>query len=474
MTLVMKFGGTSVGGAAAIRQTAALIRQVKETWGQVVVVASAMGSKPVKVTDLLLNGANSAAAGDNETYKRVADQLRQIHYEAIDSLLHPEGERQVVLAENQRFINHYVALCEAVHVLGELSPRALDAIGGMGEQMAIRIVAAYLRQDGQPAEAVDATELIVTDNNFLAAVPLFDQTNPKIERRLRPLLTHNTIPIITGFIGATEDGVTTTLGRGGSDYSAAILGQSLRAKEVWIWTDVDGVMTADPRLVPKAQSIPTLSFREVSELAYFGAQVLHPKTMRPCVENDIPLRIKNTFHPDHPGTVIVADGTNGKGTIKAVTAIKDLAMITVEGRGMMGVPGIAARTFGAVGKIGVSVLLIAQASSEQSICFVAPAKSADAVVGSLEQELRTEINRRDIDRVWAQPEMAIVTVVGAGMQGTPGIAGRIFTALGNNHVNVIAIAQGSSECGISLVVQTDDVAAAVQHIHELIVPQTPS
>jgi aspartate kinase len=331
-------------------------------------------------------------------------------------------------------------------------------------------VAAYLRQEGQPAEAIDATELIVTDNNFLAAVPLFDETTPKTERRLRPLLSNNIIPIVTGFIGATEEGVTTTLGRGGSDYSAAILGQSLRAKEVWIWTDVDGVMTADPRLVPKAQSIPALSFREVSELAYFGAQVLHPKTMRPCVENDIPLRIKNTFHPDHPGTVIVADSTNGKGTIKAVTAIKDLAMITVEGRGMMGVPGIAARTFGAVAKIGVSVLLIAQASSEQSICFVAPAKSADAVVGSLEQELRTELNRRDIDRVWAQPEMAIVTVVGGGMQGTPGIAGRIFTALGNHHVNVIAIAQGSSECGISLVVKTGDVAAAVQHIHELIVP----
>ena len=185
MTLVMKFGGTSVGNAAAIRQTAALIREVKEAWGAVVVVASAMGSKPVKVTDLLLNGANTAAAGDNETYKKVADQLRQIHYEAIDQLLHPEGERQAVLAENQRFINHYVALCDAVHVLGELSPRALDAIGGMGEQMAIRIVAAYLRQEGQPAEAIDATELIVTDNNFLAAIPLFGQTSPKTERRCR-------------------------------------------------------------------------------------------------------------------------------------------------------------------------------------------------------------------------------------------------------------------------------------------------
>ncbi len=470
MTLVMKFGGTSVGNAAAIRQTADLIRQCKEEWGDVVVVASAMGSKPVKVTDLLLNGANSAAAGDGESYKKVAAQLRQIHFEVIDNLLNPEGERQAILAENQRFINHYGALCEAVHVLGELSPRALDAIGGMGEQMAIRVLAAYLRQVGQPAEAIDATELIVTDSNFVSAVPLLELTIPKTEARLRPQLAQGVIPIVTGFIGANENGVTTTLGRGGSDYSGAILGQALQAKEVWIWTDVDGVMTADPRLVSNAQSIPTLSFREVSELAYFGAQVLHPKTMRPCVENGIPLRIKNTFHPQHPGTVIVADGANGRGTIKAVTAIKDLAMITVEGRGMMGVPGIAARTFGAVAKIGVSVLLIAQASSEQSICFVTPAKTAPAVVDSLETELKTELQRRDIDRVWAQPGMSIVTVVGAGMQGTPGIAGRIFMALGNHEVNVIAIAQGSSECGISLVVKTDDVAAAVQHIHTLIVP----
>ncbi|MBP7999923.1 MAG: aspartate kinase [Chloroflexi bacterium] len=474
MTLVMKFGGTSVGNAAAIRQTADLIRQCKQEWGEVVVVASAMGSKPVKVTDLLLNGANSAAAGDGESYKKIATQLRQVHFEAIDNLLAPEGERQAVLAENQRFINRYVALCEAVNVLGELSPRALDAIGGMGEQMAVRILAAYLRQVGQPAEAIDATELIVTDNNFVAAAPLFNLTVPKTEDRLRPLLQNGVIPIITGFIGATEDGVTTTLGRGGSDYSGAILGQALQAKEVWIWTDVDGVMTADPRLVTNAQSIPILSFREVSELAYFGAQVLHPKTMRPCVENGIPLRIKNTFHPHHPGTVIVADGLNGKGTIKAVTAIKDLAIITVEGRGMMGVPGIAARTFGAVAKIGVSVLLIAQASSEQSICFVAPAKTTDAIINSLEMELKTELYRHDIDRVWAQKDVAIVTVVGAGMRHTPGIAGRIFTALGNNDVNVIAIAQGSSECSISLVAESANVAAAVQHIHTLIVPNTPT
>ncbi len=263
--------------------------------------------------------------------------------------------------------------------------------------------------------------------------------------------------------------MTTTLGRGGSDFSAAILGQAVDADEVWIWTDVDGVMSADPRLVPGAVSIPTLTFREVSELAYYGAKVLHPKTMRPCVESGIPLRIKNTFNPTHPGTVIVDEAPELNGALKAVTAIKGVAMINVEGKGMIGVPGIAARTFGAVARLDVSVLLITQASSEQSICFIVPEAAAADVVAGLEAAFATELQRRDIERVWLRDAVAIVTIVGAGIQTTPGIAGRIFSALGEHRVNVIAIAQGSSECGISLVVTTEDVGRAVEHIHELVV-----
>ncbi|MBX3054870.1 MAG: aspartate kinase [Anaerolineae bacterium] len=468
MTLVMKFGGTSVGSAAAMRDTAVLITQTKQAWGQVVVVASGMGSKPEKVTDLLLNGAHAAAAGDGETFRRNATLMREIHREAIDGLLEPDGERQVVLAENGRFIDRYEALCQAVFVLGELSPRALDAIGGMGEQMAVRILAAYLRQQGQPAEAIDATELIVTDDNFLNASPLKAETNEKTRGRLRPLLAANTIPIITGFIGATKEGITTTLGRGGSDYTGAILGEALQADEVWIWTDVDGVMTADPRIVSTAKSIPSLSYREVSELAFYGAKVLHPKTMRPCIENDIPLRIKNTFNPEHPGTVIVPDTGAANGGIKAVTAIKQLSLITVEGKGMLGVPGIAARTFGAVARGGQSVLLISQASSEQSICFAAPESGTKTIIGSLEAEFAEELKRQDIDRIWALEPVSIVTVVGAGMRHTPGIAGRLFMALGNASVNVVAIAQGSSECSISVVVADHDTGTAVSQIHRLI------
>jgi aspartate kinase len=470
MKLVIKFGGTSVGSAQAIRETAVLIADTKKTWDQLVVVVSGMGSRPVKVTDLLLNGAQSALEVDREAYMAAAEQMRQIHYEAIDGLLEPEGERQQILAENSAYIDRYVALCDAVRVLGELSPRALDAIGGMGEQMNVGIIAAYLRQCGIPAEAVDATELIVTDDKFQNANPLLEATREQTVARLQPLLDEGVIPVVTGFVAATEQGVTTTLGRGGSDYSASILGQALDAQEVWIWTDVDGVMSADPRFVPDARSIPVLTYREISELAYYGAKVLHPKTMRPCVENDIPLRIKNTFNPQHSGTTIVANNHGRNGGIKAVTAINGLNMLTVEGTGMVGVPGIAARTFGAVASSKVSVLLISQASSEQSICFAVPEGAAQEVVDSLSAEFATELVNRDIDSIWAMRDVSIVTIVGAGMRGTPGISGKVFTALGDSGINAIAIAQGSSECSISVVVAAEDAGEAVAQIHSLITP----
>lgn len=471
MTLVMKFGGTSVGSAAAIRETAQLVIDQLGRRPSVVVVASAMGSQPVKVTDLLLQGAQAALTGDEPAYRAIAEQVQRVHYAAIDGLLAPEKERQVVLAENRAFIARFVALCQAVSVLGELTPRALDAVAGMGEQMSVRILAAYLRELGFSAESVDATELIVTDSRFQEATPLFDATAAKTQARLGPLLAQGIIPVVTGFIGATTDGVLTTLGRGGSDYSAAILGQALAATEVWIWTDVDGVMSADPRLVPAARSIPVLTYREVSELAYYGARVLHPKTIRPVVEHNIPLRIKNTFNPSHPGTLIVSQAENDQGVIKAVTAIRRLSLITLEGKGMMGVPGIAARTFAAVAESGVSVLMISQASSEQSISFVTAADSAEPVLANLRHAFQSEIARRDIDQVWDMRPVSIITIVGAGMRGTPGIAGRIFTALGEARVNVIAIAQGSSECSISLVVSEADTAQAVAQLHQLILSQ---
>jgi aspartate kinase len=356
-------------------------------------------------------------------------------------------------------------------VLGEASPRGIDAVGSLGERMSARILASLLNERQIKAEAVDSTRLIVTDARFMSANPDEEATRENTRTVLLPLIEKGITPVITGFLGATPDGVVTTLGRGGSDWSAALLAAALPAGEVWIWTDVNGVMTADPRLVTDATTIDHLSYQEVSELAYFGAKVLHPKTIRPVIENDIPLRVCNTFEPETEGTWIISDTTSiTEGVIKAVTAISDMSLITVKGTGMLGVPGVAARTFDAVAKTGTSVPLISQASSEQSICFTVPIESANKVRSALEKAFSGEIQRRDIDGITISPAVGIVSVVGSGMRYTPGVAGRVFTALGKAGLNVIAIAQGSSEVSISLVVSQESLKDAVRTLHNLIQP----
>lgn len=463
-TLVMKFGGTSVGSAEAIAKSAEIAKAARQNWPQVAVIVSAMSG----VTDLLLKGASTAAAGDGKTYKQIAEDIRAKHAKAIEGLV----ETQHVASLNaavEPYLAEFQSLCHAVSILGEASPRAIDAISSLGERMSIHLMAARLRQIGLQSEAIEASELILTDDVFNSANPQMEETKALCEAKLRPQLERGEVPVITGFIGATRGGAVTTLGRGGSDYSAGILGAALDADEVWIWTDVNGVMTADPRVVAGAQTLPELSFREISELAYYGAKVLHPKTIRPVVERGIDLWIKNTFNPSHAGTLIVPDNGKAAGSIKAVTAIKGQNLITIEGRGMLGVPGVAARTFGAVARSGVSVTLITQASSEQSICFSVPTNLADKVSAALEEEFRQELVRKDIDSVTSLGDSVIVTVVGAGMKYTPGISGKVCTALGNADINIIAIAQGSSECSISLVVDTKQADEAVRAIHALIV-----
>jgi aspartate kinase len=367
------------------------------------------------------------------------------------------------------YLDEFDAFCRSIHVLGEVTARAMDAVTSLGERINARVLAALLRQRGTSSQTVDATDLIVTDDTFQNAAPLMDATRDRVSARLIPLLDDGIVPIVTGFIGATEEGVTTTLGRGGSDYSVAILGDCLDADEVWTWTDVDGVMSADPRIVPDAQVIPILSYSEVGELAYFGAKVLHPRTIRPVIDRGIPLWVKNTFNPTFPGTRIVREPESTLGTVKAVTAITGLSMVTVEGRGMMGVPGIAARTFSAVASQGASVLMISQASSEQSICFVIPMDVVEQVIHAIEEEMALELARQDVDRVWSLDDVVIVTAVGTGMRGTPGVAARLFGALGQGGINVIAIAQGSSECSISLVVSAGEAGGAVQAIHKEVI-----
>jgi len=256
------------------------------------------------------------------------------------------------------------------------------------------------------------------------------------------------------------------LGRGGSDYSAAILGQVLEANEVWIWTDVDGVMSADPRLVKEARTLAQISYAEAAELSYFGAKVLHPKTIIPTQAAHIPLRILNTFNSSHPGTLVCDEPLRNGRAIKGITAITDVALVTVEGRGMIGVPGMAARVFGTVAGEGVNVLMITQSSSEQNICFAIPQVDAARVVKGLEEAFAVELARRNVDRIWVQREVAIIAAVGAGMQDTPGAAAEVFDALGKHNINCMCIAQGSSKHNISIVVSESQREAAVRHIHE--------
>lgn len=456
----MKFGGTSVGNGERICQVARIIKELVGESMRFVVVVSAMEG----VTDSLIKAAQ-ASAHDSSALRYTAAELGRRHREVAEAIALPQ-EKESLLGEIEALIEEFESLCRAIHVLGELTPRGLDAVASLGERLAVRLVAAAISAEGVSAKAVEATELVITDHNHGAASPLMEITRQKVQALLT-LLKEGVIPVVTGFIGATPEGAITTLGRGGSDYSAAILGDCLEAEEIWIWTDVDGVMTADPRIVPDAKTLPEVSYAEAAELSYFGAKVIHPKTILPAVERGIPIRIKNTFNPQGPNTLIVAYPKQDKPTkIKAITSIKNLSLITVEGRGMLGVPGIAAKVFSSVAGEGISVLMISQSSSEQNICFVIRGEETDRALAALEEAFKPELISHNVDKIWAQKGAAIVAVVGAGMKGTPGIASKLFGALGRRNINIISIAQGSSEYNISLVVMGDDVEEAVRAIHK--------
>ncbi len=460
--IVMKFGGTSLGDAQWIVKAAGIVRDTLEDEGDVVVVVSAMNG----VTNALIEAATSASQRDGETFRCIKDSLLTRHRQAVEDIVADEESRLVLMGEIEAYLDDFESLCQSVFILGELTARGLDAVSSLGERMMVKIMAVALGELGVKAQPVEATKLIVTDDSYGAASPLMDETKVKTRTGLLPLLAQGVTPVVTGFIGATADGIVTTLGRGGSDYTASILGSCLDSREVWIWTDVDGVMTADPLVVPEARTLPEISYAEAAELSYFGAKVLHPKTILPAVESEIPLRIKNTFNPAHPGTVVVREAKPNAMTAKGITSIRNLSLITVEGRGMMGVPGVAAKVFSAVARESISVLMISQSSSEQNICFVIQQEVTERALRALVDTFELERARRNVDRIWAQEGVAIVAVVGAGMKGTPGIAAKVFGALGRNGINVICIAQGSSEYNISFVVDERDMEDAVRYIHE--------
>lgn len=462
-TLTMKFGGTSVGSPEAIANVIRIVGDEVRNGNRVIVVVSAMSG----VTDALLDSLREAAVGNRWVYLSTSQKLRDRHIEAANLLIAPGHDRRMVIEEIETLMEQHVEMCNAINMLGESTPRISDAIVAFGERLSSRVIAAAMRSNGVSAQQFDANQFIVTNDNYGAATPIWDETDRRIRAQLVPVLDEGITPVITGFIGATEDGHLTTLGRGGSDYSGAIFAAHTDSDELVIWTDVDGVMTTDPRVDIRARVLPSVSYQEVGELAFYGAKVLHPKTVQPILNRGIPMRVRNTFNPTHPGTLIGPTAQPTNTVIKAVTGIKSVSLLTVSGKGMIGVPGIAGRTFLATANAGTSILMISQASSEQNFCFVVPQERATAVKDSIERELKREIEREDVDSVDILDGVAVVTVVGAGMRGTPGVAGRVFSTLGNTRINVIAIAQGASECSISFVINEADREHAVLSLHEL-------
>ncbi len=458
--ITMKFGGTSLASAAEIRQVGQIVRRFAAR--RPVVVVSAMAG----VTDDLIALAHQAVAGLPREVSRRIDRLQARHRNAVRALGVGGGADDRVERQIEALFSELEGVCHGVLLLRELSQRSLDLISSFGERLSGEIVAAHLRRLGLRAQFVDARDLIVTDENHGAAVVDFDATTRNLRRGLLPLVRAGGVPVVTGFIGRTRQGATTTLGRSGSDYTASILGYGLRAREVWIWKEVDGVCTADPGVVPNARVVSRISYQEAAEMAHFGAEVIHPKTMQPARRAGIPIRIKNTFKPAAAGTLIT-ERPAGKGAPLLVSSMDRMALVTVEGVGIFGQPGMILQLLTPVALAGTNIYMISMSSSEYNISFAIMQSDVEKTMKALERDFRDRgLLGEQVARVTVERGMCAVAVVGAGMKGQHGIAGRVFSALGDQGVNVVAIAQGSSEYNITVVIKERDMRLAVRAIHD--------
>jgi len=454
---VLKFGGTSVASPTALENVSRIVAGIHGD--RIVVVSATAGT-----TDALHAAARAAEAGDGDNAVRMLEGLAKAHANLVADLMHVGGAN--ILQDIAELTERTAGLLRSVAMLRECTARTLDAIVSYGERVSAPIVAGLLKTRGVNAEPVSAEGLVITDDVFGHANPLLDETRERAQKILLPRLASGIVPVVTGYVASTADGVTTTLGRGGSDYSAAVLAAAMNADDLRIYTDVSGVMSADPRIVTDAKPLAKMSYAEAAELAYFGAKVIHPRTVLPAIEARIPVRILNTFAPNDEGTTITADPVFDGSVVKATTSLGGLGLVTVQGAGMSGVPGFAARVFDTTAAEQVSVLMISQSSSENSICLVVPADATARLRLALERMFSAELRRHDVEQVEVETPVAIVAAVGEGMRGTPGVAARVFGALGRAKVNVMAIAQGSSELNISLVVGEGDRDKAVRAIHE--------
>lgn len=454
--LVLKFGGTSMGSADAIKQVVAIVKNKRKD-SPVMIVVSAMSG----TTDLLLNCGVKAAATD-ETYKELLKQIETRHLDTVKALI-PVQQQSSVLSMVKKFCNEMEDICNGIFLLGESSLRTKDKLVSYGELLSSAIIHAAFNSNGTPAEWKDARELIRTNSNYSNAVVDFTVSNQQINDYVKN--TAGSLLVVPGFIASDANNITTTLGRGGSDYTAAILAAAANAKALEIWTDVSGMMTADPRWVPNARIIPSISYQEAMELSHFGAKVIYPPTIQPVLAKNIPVWIKNTFAAADHGTVIEhkPESTN---IITGISSINSLALLSLEGSGMIGIPGFSSRLFAALANAQVNVILITQGSSEHSICVGVDVALAARAKEAVDKTFEYEIATQKVDPLHIEKDLSIVALVGDQMRHHTGISGRMFSALGRNGVNIRAIAQGSTERNISAVVATADVRKAVNVLHE--------
>ncbi len=458
MRLVMKFGGTSVANGEKIRHVAKLLNGYHLDGNEVIAVTSALSG----VTDGLLTTANGVSINGKvaQVEEFIAD-IRKIHYDAINEAIDLEALRVECREVIDERLDELEKALFGICYLGELTPRSVDYISSYGERLAAPIVSCSLRSLGASSSSFTGGEAgVVTDSNYGDAKPLEDSYT-LIKEKLGPLLA-DSIPVVTGFIARNKQDVITTLGRSGSDFSASILGAAVSADEIWLWKEVDGIMTTDPKIVPEAQTIPLISYIEAMELSYFGAKVLHPRTIEPAIRHKIPVRVKNTFDPDFEGTLIIADQKQKVDVVKAVTLIKKVALINISGAGMMGTIGTAARVFSALANEGVNIIMISQGSSEANMTLIVNEDHLEMAVAAIKFEFSNNV----VGDITFDRDVCVVAVVGAGMDGIPGVAGKVFNALGKAAINIIMISQGSSQHNISFVVNSNDAIEAVRVLHK--------
>lgn len=455
----MKFGGTSMGSAERIK-IAASIAAEQYAKGPVVCVVSAMS----KITDLLLDSMRHAEGGDEAGLEKGIETLRERHLATLAELL-PDTAQNGIRAEIEKLVSDFERIARGMFMLGERPPRSVDEAVATGERLSALLMAAYLESQGVRAKDVNAAEVVVTDSVFGSASPLMDHTEHKSRQVLWPMLQAGVMPVVTGFNGATLDGRPTTLGRGGSDFSASILAAALDASELWIWTDVDGIMSADPRVVQNALVLDEVTYAEAAELAYNGAKVLHPRTLAPLVERKIPVWSKNSFALDRPGTKIVPSIQGSRGP-RAVTSMSKVALVSIESdSAALSGTRLMARALSALARCNAEVLALTSSSYRQSFCFLIRHDELRLVTDHLEEDLSIELAHGYVKPLHVNTDVALLAIVGEGMRGTPGLAGRIFTAISRDNINIIAIAQGSSELTIAVVVRREGLDAAVRAVH---------